>query len=211
MKRKSRFIGLICTILLICFCTNLVAFAQTNVKTGFSSKYESTTCYVKTSGIYKYYCYVSKTKGTIINVTDGEHITDVMSHKYGKSGKTLSASKTTSFSYSKTSSWNAQLGISVGDDLVKGTANAGYGVSTGWTCGSSYTKTATLSESEIKTAPTGLYSLCAGRPHYKIECIKKNWVTRNTKSTTYYYMPTGSKTVYIMYSDDNQNTWSIYS
>ena len=165
----------------------------------------------KTSGIYKYYEYLLDKKGSIINVSDNEHITDVMSHTYGKSGKTLSASKTTSFSYTTTQSWNAQIGCEVSEGLVKQSASAGYGVSTGWTCGSSVTKSAQLSEAEIKYAPTALYSLCAGRPHYKIRNEKKNWVTGNAVSTTSYYMPTGFTTIYTMKSTNNQDTWSIYS
>ena len=135
-----------------------------------------------------------------------------MNHEKGKSGKTVGASIANNVSFSETKTWNTSIGASYGiEGNITASANAGYGTSEGWSVSKSIQRNTSLSESEIKNAPTGIYAIAAGERNYKMRCKKFNWITDKLLKTYYFYMPFEEDPVlYTVYSKDDEETWKTY-
>lgn len=195
-------------VLVMLIGTTTPVWATNNIKSGFDYVYGS-SFKTKTNGIYKYELYKGRSTGVIVYT--GAFLTIPMNHLKGNGSQRNTGTLTGNISWNSTVSWNTSIGASVGlADLVSIAANMGYGSTKGWSVSASYAYSISLSESEIKNAPTGCYAIAAGKPHYMIKWKKRNWITNKYISAGCFYMPYGSVTSYIVQSTNNQKSWQIY-
>lgn len=206
MKRQVK---IFCSILMVMVIIvgEVHALAQTYIADGFGKTWKTTGEYVS-SGIYRYYLCKASSKGSVVDCIP----TDIILCQYHKKGTpatvNLSKAETTEVSYSTTQEFNKSIGADYGiSKVITASAEHGYGTTKGWSITKSVTKSYTLSIG--KNAATGYYAVAAGVPCYYMRAHKYNSLTNKSKGYYYYYMPSGTVTIYTIYSSDYQETWKI--
>lgn len=219
MLKKGKALICLALVLMILFASTVPVCTAYKNCTWKSKDFTSTGYkYVgeKTNGIYRYDIYYCKDsngkKVTGILYYTGAFLTPVMSHVKGKAGKTVAGEYTKELTFSSAMEWNTQVGASVGcKGVAEVSAGVGCGVNAGWAVSESFAKSYSLNESELKDAPTGHYAIAAGKPQVKMHWNKYNWITKNKKGESNFFMHYGKIVATTVYSKDDQQTWRIYS
>lgn len=155
---------------------------------------------------YDYLCY--KNSNTWVCFT-GKNLTDAVYHTKNSGKKSLSFTKSQTYSSETASSFSSNVGADAGvADMVK--ANASFGAGITKTVGRKYQASSTIQAEIPASSKTGYYKMHICHNFYRTKVIQQR-TDATHKVTKYISMPFGESYAAVLYSSSAAGgSWSIW-